>query len=394
MDFRTGLVVTILMMLLNGGVLGLMHKGFSADVQSSASDWRIGTLLFAAGCVLLTVQDLLSTVFVLPLANASVLAGVSLYWRSTRRFMGREDTAWIYSPAIVASAGVLWFVLVTPDDTIRVYFATSALVICFWAAAYTLQGEAGDMELRSQRVLSWIFVIGGFFFLLRGIAFVFSPTRSASMLDTNGIFSFLAPVVITSLPVVGTTVFLVMCSERIRKQWEHAAATDYLTNLPNRRTITEVGEAHCNTHRRHASGFAVALIDIDHFKQVNDQHGHDAGDAALKHVAVLLAQQCRGPSMVGRQGGEEFVAVLVVANAHEAALAGERLRHAVASSPFTWLENQLTITISIGISVMPPFHSSYENMLRRADQAVYAAKKGGRNQVVVAEFEDEHHVLV
>lgn len=295
MDFRTGLVVTILMMLLNGGVLGLMHKGFSADVQNSASDWRIGTLLFAAGCVLLAVQDLLPSAFVLPLANTSVLASVSLYWRSTRRFMGREDTVWIYAPAIVASVGVLWFVLVVPNDTIRLYIATSALVICFWAAAYTLQCDADDMELRSKRVLSWIFVFVGFLFFLRGIAFVLSPNRSTSMLDTNGIFSFLAPMVITSLPVIGTTVFLVMCSGRIRKQWEHAAATDYLTNLPNRRTITGVGEAHFNTHRRTATGFAVAVIDIDHFKQVNDQHGHDAGDAALKHVAVLLAQQYRGP---------------------------------------------------------------------------------------------------
>jgi diguanylate cyclase (GGDEF)-like protein len=175
-----------------------------------------------------------------------------------------------------------------------------------------------------------------------------------------------------------------MCSERIRHQWQRAAATDYLTELPNRRTITGSGEAGFQQARRLQTGFAVAVIDIDHFKRINDGYGHDAGDIALKHVARLLAEHCRGPHMVGRQGGEEFVAVLAVANAQEALTAAERLRHAVAAAPVHISGQPVHLTISIGVAVLSATDLSYDHLLRRADQAVYAAKAAGRNRVELA----------
>jgi diguanylate cyclase (GGDEF)-like protein len=384
MDTRTGLVIATLMTLLNGGVLGLMHKSLSQDVRPSASDWRIGTLLFAGGSCLLAVQDFLPMQWGLAIANGCLSAGLSLYWRATRRFTGQPDTLWIFVPASVATLGIFWFSAIDPHFAVRVYFASVAWSLCAFWSAWTLLHANDAQDLQSRHALAGSFIVVGGFMVLRGLNFVLHPVREFTVLDTQRAFNLLTPVVVSTLPVVGTTAFLVMCSERIRHQWQRAAATDYLTELPNRRTITGSGEAGFQQARRLQTGFAVAVIDIDHFKRINDGYGHDAGDIALKHVARLLAEHCRGPHMVGRQGGEEFVAVLAVANAQEALTAAERLRHAVAAAPVHISGQPVHLTISIGVAVLSATDLSYDHLLRRADQAVYAAKAAGRNRVELA----------
>ena len=302
-------------------------------MQPSASDWRIGTLLFAGGACLLSVQEFLPIQWGLAVANGCLSLGLALYWRATRRFTGLPDTLWIFLPCILASAGIYWFSAQNPHFSVRVYFASVAWSLCVFWSAWTLLRTGDTQNLQSRRVLAGSFIVVGGFMLLRGLHFALNPVRELTVLDTNSPFNLLTPVVVSTLPVVGTTAFLVMCSERIRHQWQQAAATDYLTELPNRRTITGSGIAYFNNARRAGAGLAAAVIDIDHFKHINDRYGHDAGDVALKHVAAVLAEHCRGPHMVGRQGGEEFVALLLVAHATEAHTAAERLRHAVEAAP-------------------------------------------------------------
>ena len=388
MDTRTGMVLATFMMLLNGGVLGLMHKSLSPDVQPSASDWRIGTLLFAGGTSLLALQDFLPMHWNLALANGCLSLGLALYWRAARRFSGLPDTPWIFGPALIATAGIYWFSAQDPHFAIRVYFASVAWSLCLFWSAWTLSRAKAEHDLHSRRVLAGIFLLVGGFMVLRGMSSMLNPIRHISVLDPNSTFNLLTPIVVAALPVVGTSAFLVMCSERLRHQWQHAAATDYLTGLPNRRTITGSGVAAFNNAQRAGTraGLALAVIDIDHFKHINDRYGHDAGDIALKHVAAVLAEHCRGPHMVGRQGGEEFVALFTVSDAAEAHTAAERLRHAVESAPLQLDGQAIRLTISVGVGVYDRNDTSYDHLLRRADMAVYAAKAGGRNQVAMAEI--------
>ncbi|OYU44047.1 MAG: GGDEF domain-containing protein [Burkholderiales bacterium PBB4] len=386
MDTRTGLVMATFMMLLNGGVLGLMHKSLSPDVQPSASDWRIGTLLFAAGSCLLAAQDFLPMQWSLTIANGCLSLGLALYWRATRRFTGRAETLWLFAPACVTTLGILWFSAYDPHFAARVYFASVGWSLCLFWSAWTLRASSEDRELHSRRVLAAIFVAVGGFMVMRGLSFIAHPVRELTVLDTGNAFNLLTPLVVSALPVIGTSAFLVMCSERLRQQWQRAAATDYLTSLPNRRTITGSGIAAFNRAQRSgaSAGLAVAVVDIDHFKHINDRSGHDAGDIALKHVATTLAEHCRGPHMVGRQGGEEFVALFAVTDSAQAHTAAERLRHAVESAPFELDGHRLQLTISVGVAVVELGDTSYDHLLRRADLAVYAAKSGGRNQVAMA----------
>lgn len=380
MDPVTALTIATLMMLLNGGVLGLMHRSLSPDVQPSAADWRIGTLLLAGGSILLAFQNALPAGFILPVGNACALLGLTLYWRAIRRFCKLPDVRWLFAPAVLATAGVYVFSAPEPSLVGRIVVASSIWVMVSIAIVLTLYRHPGDVSI-SHRVLAAIFVFVIVFMVLRIGYFVVYPDAAASFVDGKSWMNIVTPLLVAVPPVIGTTAFLMMCSERIRRQWEVAAATDYLTGLPNRRTITGTGEARFNAAKRSGSNFAVAIIDIDHFKSINDRYGHDTGDIALKHVAAILEHHCRGPNMVGRQGGEEFVALLEVNTAAEATAAAERLRQAIEAAPLKLNNAELKITASIGVGVIAAEDRVLDDLLRRADQALYAAKAGGRNRV-------------
>lgn len=120
---------------------------------------------------------------------------------------------------------------------------------------------------------------------------------AASILETGTLINALTPLSAAVLPVIGTTAFLVLCSERLRAEWERAATIDFLTSLPNRRTISSTGITRFNAAQRSGSTFAAAVVDIDHFKSVNDRFGHDVGDLALQHVAARTVTPSHIPTL-------------------------------------------------------------------------------------------------
>lgn len=381
MEPRPLFIIAVLFMLLNGGVLGFMHKSLSRDVQASAMDWRIATLLFAGAWVLLGVQDLLPAALVLPLGNACLFTGAVLFWRSTRRFFGLEGHWLMWLPVPLGTLGIYYFSALLPSYAGRA--VVTALVLsayCFCAAHVGFTAGKSRAE-RSSRVLTGIFLLVGSCVYLRGVYSLLFPDAIPSLME-SGIWLLMGTsLTVAILPVIGTTTFLVMCSERVSRQWERAAATDYLTGLPNRRTITSTGESRFSMARRRNGVFAVAMIDIDHFKSINDRLGHEAGDLALKHVADVLEQNCRGPGMVGRQGGEEFVALLEVSGVEEARAGAERLRQSLEACPAILPGGSIRMTVSIGVAVLLPEDRQYGDMLNRADACLYAAKSNGRNRV-------------
>ncbi len=147
--------------------------------------------------------------------------------------------------------------------------------------------------------------------------------------------------------------------------------------------IADTGEQRFNALKDAQSPLAVAMIDIDHFKKINDQFGHDTGDYAIRHVASVLSQQLHGKHLIGRHGGEEFVAIIENAAAEAANRTVEHLRAAVENTAFQLKNDKRRITVSIGVGVLSPQDKSFDNLLLRADRALYAAKAAGRNRVVM-----------
>jgi len=384
MDPLTAFFIVALMMLLNGGVLGLMHRDLPRDVRPSAISWRIATLMQAGGCILLAVQSFLPPAFVLPFANGLIMLGLAGCWRAMRQFYGQRESAWLLLPPLLGTFGIWWFAGPHPDLVARIVIASAAWAVMLIGAAWTVLAATRRAPVLSARVLASIFGVLAVFMLVRGIYFVASPHAANSILDGRSWMNAVTPILASVLPVIGTTGFLLLCSDRIRRQWERAASTDYLTGLANRRTLAADGALRLQQAVRDGRIFAVALIDIDHFKAINDRLGHDAGDLALVHVAHQLHTTCGDNHLLARQGGEEFVAVLALDSAAQAHAMAQQLREAVRAQPFRHDGEALTITVSVGLAVRREQDRSLDDLLRRADAALYAAKRGGRDRVEIA----------
>jgi diguanylate cyclase (GGDEF)-like protein len=135
--------------------------------------------------------------------------------------------------------------------------------------------------------------------------------------------------------------------------------------------------------RRHLQPLSVLMLDIDHFKLVNDTHGHSTGDDVLKAVAATIKNQLRNVDMVFRYGGEEFLILLSNTCREAAAMVGERLRFAAQSEEYLADGHRILLTVSLGCSTLLPGESA-ESLLRRADSALYVAKREGRNRLEMA----------
>lgn len=159
------------------------------------------------------------------------------------------------------------------------------------------------------------------------------------------------------------------------------ARTDALTGLPNRRALEEELARAAARAVRAGSALSALVLDVDRFKQVNDRHGHAAGDAVLATVAARAAAALRAGDLMARIGGEEFAVVLPGADLARAAEAAERIRSAVSAGPIAAGGLALDVTASIGCATLAPGEADGRALLARADAKVYEAKRAGRNRV-------------
>lgn len=173
-------------------------------------------------------------------------------------------------------------------------------------------------------------------------------------------------------------------SERKRMEAElrELAATDALTGLPNRRHfLLQLGSELARVQRQPSLKSALLMLDLDHFKLVNDTYGHGVGDAVLRHFAELAGNEMRKVDTLGRLGGEEFAILLPDTDLPGAQFVAERLRQRVEASAFLSKGQPVALTVSIGIGLVDPADHSLEAVLARCDQALYLAKRKGRNRV-------------
>jgi diguanylate cyclase (GGDEF)-like protein len=175
---------------------------------------------------------------------------------------------------------------------------------------------------------------------------------------------------------------IVVENSRLFDRVRNLSIRDSLTDLFNHRHSIELLGLEFERVGRYAAGVSVAMTDIDHFKAINDEHGHTAGDVVLRDLARLLKESLRTVDAVGRYGGEEFVAVLPHTTHEEALHTAERIRRAVQEHPFRAGEEELRVTVSIGVASYPSSDvDSPSALIREADKALYRAKQGGRNRV-------------
>jgi len=171
----------------------------------------------------------------------------------------------------------------------------------------------------------------------------------------------------------------------ILAQAHEIANTDVLTFLPNRRKIIVDLQEEVIRSNRYGTPLSISLLDLDHFKNINDTMGHTTGDEALRSVAARLREQIRHPDTIGRYGGEEFLIVLPSSEIRAAAEQAERLCQTIRALQVEANDHSFKVTISIGVAQYRVGDENWEGFLHRADEALYKAKDMGRDRWVLAE---------
>jgi diguanylate cyclase (GGDEF)-like protein len=171
---------------------------------------------------------------------------------------------------------------------------------------------------------------------------------------------------------------------RSKSELERLSQIDDLTQIANRRSVMEKLETEITIHCRKKRPLAIALIDIDFFKNVNDNHGHQCGDYVLTEMAKVLGSNLRGYDVLGRYGGEEFILILPEATEEQVFMICERIRQRVEKNIFNYESEDLKLTVSIGIALKTAEEqTTSETLFRVADDCLYKAKESGRNKLVI-----------
>ena len=183
-----------------------------------------------------------------------------------------------------------------------------------------------------------------------------------------------------TLEVLSRHVAVSLANARMVKRLEDLATTDGLTALYNKRTLAELGKQKIRAAERFERPLSLLVCDLDHFKRVNDTHGHDVGDVVIKGFADVLRRTKRDTDAVGRFGGEEFVIVCEETDAKGAELLAERIRAEFEATTFHVKDGPLKVTCSIGIATFPRAGNDWDALFKATDEALYASKRDGRNR--------------
>ena len=298
--------------------------------------------------------------------------------------MGRPHLWHGYAASAVAAVVALsaYFTVVHPHLGVRFALAGSLSGMYFLLTARTL-ASGGFRKLPARYLFALVAGLHGVFLLLRPLLF----RLAAPDLGTgDGMVALLSQFV-----VLESTVSLVMMAfgtlmlinEHITRELRHLAEVDPLTHVFNRRAfLTLLDKAISNAHRTQ-SGLSVLVMDLDHFKKINDSWGHKGGDDVLRHFVRLASACLRHEDVLGRLGGEEFAIFLPNAGHYGSLAVAERLRALVVSQPVVTERGPIGLTVSIGATQYRPGDSS-DALLQRADEAMYQAKAHGRNRVQAA----------
>jgi diguanylate cyclase (GGDEF)-like protein len=322
------------------------------------------------------------------------LFGLAVLLFSFWDFMIDVNHAWLALAArvvLVAAGAPAYFpsrLRWTPIQRLGVVFGTHASAIILSAFLLKdgfLYGLAGIVACLFP--LSVATLRGKTFLVLLAVPTVLFIALSASRLPMLGLANNMMLYLfggILSWVLLLTIRFFTQKAFLLEKELLHVSRHDGLTGACSRRYLNEVGAREIALALRHGRPLAVAMLDIDHFKNVNDTYGHDIGDRVLQALVRSCVNNLRTVDHIGRIGGEEFLCVLPETGAADARLCAERLRGAIESLRVDTPLGPLRFTVSIGVALLGEGYADWSVLIKDADTALYRAKNGGRNQVAVA----------
>jgi diguanylate cyclase (GGDEF)-like protein len=344
--------------------------------------WARAILLAPAGWLLLEWARQVPSLSV-P-GKTLIIASFVEYLRALVATRGRMlDSPWFAAPVVlvaVASAVALFTQPGMPMRTGLLSLLCAGLAASTAVVALRHPGRGGSRG--NARIIGAAFLLCAGVLALRGLL-LFMPEGSAAR-EWVG-----QPWVQTLLlggamlaPAVASLGFVLMGSERLLERLEDVANTDSLTGLLNRDAFSR--QANLRLAAAPDRPYALLLVDLDHFKLINDRHGHDVGDQALRLVADVMRKVLRPGDLLGRHGGEEFTVLLPGTDVAVARMIAERVNKAISHLGLLADGESVPMRASIGVATLADGEPDLHRMIKRADQAMYAAKRDGRNRVTVS----------
>jgi len=382
LDIPTLTIVSLLMGI--AASVGFTSLMAVLNTQRVLRIWVASIWINTVGITLIGLRNHIPDAVSIVMGNGLLVTGNILALQGIARHLERPlRWRWPFLLAMVYTGAIAWFAYVSPNLGARLLAGSLQAMAFNFAYAYLLLRYSGPDIRKSCLIAGVVMLINGLFYFAR--AFMPLSPESTQNLMLAGM-----PVAATYVIGILTTLatyfaLLQLITERLMVDLHRAARTDGLTGLLNRSAIVAEGRASLERCLERGQPFALLIFDLDHFKQINDRWGHDAGDAVLRHVTQQLRETIRWPNLLAsRYGGEEFVVALPGAALAQGLEAAERLRLALAHSHARVGSQTIAVTASIGVAVARP-GTRFEHLVRQADQAMYRTKFDGRNGVSVAE---------
>jgi diguanylate cyclase (GGDEF)-like protein len=312
------------------------------------------------------------------IGNGFILAGNAVLWLGLRRFFHRPTPpAWLFVVVVLAytAAFALVDALHVMGGDGRVVLTSSCLGVVTGMSASELLRRHDDGRA-TRRFMGGVLAVLSSMLLARAALWLVVGASGAGAYDK--VFHYLISLFVVAL-VIGA---VMLTTQRLQVELARQAAIDPLTGIFNRRAFFEAARTTVARAARAKSPLTVLILDLDHFKRVNDTHGHAGGDAVLRHVSDVMRATLRAQDVVARFGGEEFVALLPDTAEEAGAEVAERLRRAIAAGAANSQVGVVTASIGVsGLDVTANSAPDLERALQRADRALYAAKSAGRDRV-------------
>ena len=377
LDLRTLMIVIIATSLLLA--VSLM-VAVGPRFRDGLGKWTGSLLLQAAVFGLYSARGAWPDYATIVLPNALFMTFMTLQAGAICEFYGRTLNNWWH--VLPALAVAVLFAMFLDKFSVRVILAGIIFGAGMLALALLVQRQNREDRGSARWLLLTGYLIGTATMFARAVAAIVEPGAVPGFMIASPfqgityIFGF-AVILVTS---VG---FLLLHKERSEDAAQKLALTDPLTGAFNRRTFMELAEKEIARTRRARDSMSLVMLDLDLFKQINDRHGHLAGDEVLKGVVSVVLTCLRKEDFLVRYGGEEFCILLPSVAIDRAAIMAERTRDAVEQARFRFDGRALRVTVSIGVAMLSMDGTEgVDTLISRADEALYTAKKAGRNRVV------------
>jgi diguanylate cyclase (GGDEF)-like protein len=387
LDYPTLLVAYALLRVLQAAALVYVwriHRRYAPLRELAA-----GSVLAALGVLVISAPGILPPTLWAILQTVLVAAGFGIFAVGLVRLSDRPAPralaiGWI-SIAILAK---LVFIFVWPNNAVGVAILTVFVIGCNGYAAVCLLRVPRTPLKVTQTIIAGLLIVEVVATVLRFIGLVgwardeFAGQAGAVIGSTMAQSGYM--LTLTAVAFLLAILIAVLTNQRLQRALDLAASVDPLTGLLTRKAFSLVADRDWAQAARGHRQLSVLLLDLDHFKDFNDLHGHAAGDAVLRRVGEAVAKEIRGSDAACRFGGEEFVVLLPDTSALQAEHFAERLRLVIEALKEDH-PSALPISASIGVAEKSPSEATWERLVAVSDRALYAAKRTGRNKVVVAD---------